>query len=277
MLSTPPVMSTYPHAEAAPKPKQRVSIVWIVLGIIGVLMFVDSALGQAAQRTGVNFNGRELTKSEAKDSFREVAELARGARAGDPHSLNMGFQPQTDLGKQFKSLLSSAQKINDDYVTSISEARSPDFLAPKQLGSSDGRKDAIRIHKDYVVATMKYESETSNYLQHFSAFIGQMSGKTPSQLLTTEDENNEVWKLEKDESKSIDKMLDFVDQVQPKYDAGTNKLIFKTNDDVLKYRAFTHEIFSKQDELYTRKQEILKHRQQAISRDMADLQNVVQS
>jgi hypothetical protein len=254
-----------------------VSIVWVVLGIIGVLIFLDGALGSAQQRTGLSVNGHQLTREEAREGFQEVAQIAHGVKAGDPHSIDSSFQPQTELGQRFKDLMLEAQRINDDYMRSIAGVRSPGYLTPKELSSADGRNEARRIHKSYVAATLKYEGDTTNYLQHFTAFIGEMTGKEPAQLHAVQAENGEMAQLEMDESKSIDAMLDFVDQAQPRYDAKTNKLIFVTKADVAKYRSLADDIFAKQNALFSRKQQILAHRQQAINRDMADLQTQLQS
>ena len=124
---------------------------------------------------------------------------------------------------------------------------------------------------------MKYEGATANYLQHFTAFIGEMSGKEPAQLHAVQTENNEMAQLETDETKSIDALLDFVDKVQPGYDSKTNKLVFATRADLAKYGSLADDIFAKQNAVFARKNQILAHRQQAINRDMADLQTQLQS
>ena len=258
-------------------PKKRVSIVWIVLGIIGALIFVDNVLGQLSEHSGVNVDGHEISQSESKQSLNEVAQLTKGVRAGDPNSLNTSYVPSTELGTRFRDLLLEAKKINSDYMSEIAEAQSPDFLSPKQLGSESGRKDARRIHKDYEAATSKYEISTVSYLGELNSFVEETTGKTLSQMQNAKAENAEIAKLESDESKSIDKMLDFVDQTKPVYDAKDNKLSFGNDGDVLKYRAIAAEIFFKQDALYVRKKEILTNRQKQINWAVNDLQSRLQS
>jgi len=279
----PPVVSApalvpgtpYPHAQAAPK--KRVSIVLVVLGIVGALIFVDNVLGQLHDATGVNVNGRELSQSESNNSVRDIAQMTKGVRTGDPHSIKTDYVPDTELGRRFRDILLSAQKINDDYMNAIAESKSPDYMSPKQLGSASGRKDARRIHNDYETATSQYEKSTNAYLQKLDAFISETTGKSLPDLPLTNDENAEIAKLEADESKSIDKMLDFVDSAQPTYDAKTNKLRFATANDVQTYRSIAADIFDKQHALYARKKAILESRQKRINWAVNDLKSRLQS
>ncbi len=269
----PPVVSAtslvpgtpYPHVQVTPK--KRVSIVWIVLGVIGALMVVDNLLG--ALQGGADVDRRH-------DSMREIAQMTKGVRAGDPHSINTNYVPDTELGRRFRDLLVSAQKINDDYMSAITEAKSPDYMSPKQLGTTEGRKEAHRIHADYEAATTQYENATAAYLQKLNDFISETTGKSLQQLPQTKAENAEMARLDSDESNSVDKMLNFVDSAKPTYIARTNKLNFASDQDVQTYRSIAHEIFAKQDALYVRKKAIMADRQRRINWAMNDLKSRLQ-
>lgn len=262
----------YPPQPAAPKP--RTSILWVVLAIIAVPMFLDKIAGAltASRGTQLQNNGRKLSPTEARAAVQDIATITHSEKAGDPSSLNTSFQPQTELGKQFETLMQTAQAATSTYLKATAEARSKNFLTSQQLGTTSGRADARRIHTEYIEATKTYRIASANYASQLVAFVNQISDQNPVQFSTYKAEEDELARLGDDQSKSISNLLDFVDHERPSYDQQTHKLSFTSDKAIAEYKALAHDIAQKTGDLAGRKEEILQHRQNSLRQSLTTLQ-----
>jgi len=269
--SAPPQLFVSPPAAQEP-PKKRLSIVWIVLAIIAVPVFGEQLLFGGQRHTGVSYQGQELTPSESKSAIQDIAAMTSHVRAGDPTSFDTSYEPQTEIGQRFKTLLISAQKLQADYAEGTKDAHSPTYLSPKELGNPDGRKEAHRIHDKFGAATKKFRDGTANYQESLSQLAADMSGKPNGHLQEFRDQDQELARLDTDEMASIEKLIDFTDSSKPTYDARTGKLNFRTDADVAKYKSIYAEIVEKEHSLVARRMEIMKSRQSMLRQSMTTLQ-----
>jgi hypothetical protein len=276
-VTPPPVASGethYMYPTAPPAQKPRTSILWVVLVIIAVPMLVDQVFGALAANRGtqLHYNGRKLSPAEARAAVQDIATITQGEKAGDPNSLNTSFQPQTELGKQFETLMQTAQAASATYLKATKEARSDTFMTPQQLGTATGRADAQRIHSEYMAATKTYRVASANYASQLAAFINQISDQNPVQFSAYKAEDDELAKLGDDQSKSISNLLNFVDHAAPTYDRHTHKLNFQSDEDVAQYKTLADDVAEKTGALAGRKEEILQGRQNALRRSLTTLQ-----
>ena len=275
---TPPPAATgethhmYPTQSAAPKP--RTSILWIVLIIIGIPLLLDQVAGAlaASRGTQLHYNGHKLSSAEARAAVQDIATITQNEKAGDPSSLNTSFQPQTELGKQFETLMQTAQAASTTYLKATAGARSKTFLTPQQLGTKTGREDARKAHEDYIAATKTYRIASADYASQLAAFVNQISDQNPVQFSAYKAEDEELARLGDDQSKSISNLLDFVDKEQPTYDPQSHKLRFTSERALAEYKTLADDIAQKTGALAGRKEEVLQSRQNSLRQSLTTLQ-----
>ncbi len=275
---TPPPVATgsqvYMHPAAPPVQKPRTSILWVILVIIAIPMALDSIFGALNQARGshLSYDGQRLPPAEARAAVQDIAAITQGEKAGDPSSLNTDYQPQTKIGEQFQTLMQTAVVASSKYLKDTAEARSKTFLTPHQLGTPNGRANARRIHLKYIAATNTYRIASTEYASKLAAFINQISGQQSIQPGAYQAEDNELARLSDGQSQGITKVLDFVDQERPSYDAQTHKLTFTSAAAVTEYKALADDVAVQSGVLAGRKGEILQRRQSALRQSLTTLQ-----
>ena len=275
----PPPVEAPPHLMQPPAPPAKASPTPLLGKIVIGVVVVVAILGGLAQHgmdkeihSGVFVDGRELTRAEADQSARDMAKMASGARAGDPSSLNTNVSLDSELGQKVQALLKQMQAETVEYKATVSDYTSTKFLSASQLGSDAGRARARQILKVYSDATANYQAQSADYMKQLLNLVTGSAGGTESTAAVFDAQQEKIKKLVDDVVKSIQALLDFVDQKQPVYDEANNHLRFKTEEDASKYHDLFESIISRQREMNKGQADIRAERQEKMSESLRMLQ-----
>ena len=123
--------------------------------------------------SGVSSNGRDLSENEAKEGVKEILAMSRGAKAGDPGSLNTSVEPKTQIGKDFKRLVIKSAGVEKSFAQALGGKMLGDLLSPEALASVGGRaKTKAELARVRAAAKMYYRDTRAVSEELFTVIAG---------------------------------------------------------------------------------------------------------
>lgn len=252
----------------AQKPKQKPTIPILaaiaIAGIGGAI--VSGGVGKLFNRvapSGMTSNGKALSRAEAQEGFKELVAMSRGAKAGDPSSLNMGVEPKTELGRNFKRLAIKSQTVEKTYADVLGGETVDALLTPKNLTSQAGR-DASRTKLATIkTASATYFADTRKVSDELFRLIAGANGERAPQAPTLEAEIDGNAKGMMKLIGIAEKMLAFADKAKPKLE-GSNAA-FQTDAQVAEYGKIADEYNTAAEEFQAAAAKALRDRQQSLN------------
>lgn len=268
--TTPPPAGT-PPTFAPPGGQKPKSPLAPVLGIVIAVVVAAVVFGgltalRRAVPSGVTTNGKALSNSEAREGVKEMVELMRGARAGDPSSINTSMEPKTELGKNFKAVVLKSQKVEADYAKALGGSTVGDLIDAKNLTSAAARTATRAKLETFKTASKTYFQQTGDVTRELFSVISGANGARVPQAASIEAEVAGNERGMTTLLASAEKILDFADEAKPTMEGGT--AAFDSNAKVERFNALIEEYNRNATDFQTNAANALRDRQKNMSEAM---------
>jgi hypothetical protein len=197
---------------APPPPIRRVNYApLIVVAILFIGLggwFVASQMG-GASKSGVRFAGAELSETEAEEAVKEMESMFANATPGDLASIDLSFEPKTELAKQYKAILVEGLE-NDKELDRQLAGRSLDQLIDLDLlSTSKGRRKA---REDFVIcreALKSYRRKSSTLAEKVKKWVRDLIGREPPLAKVVTEDMQRLSMLDEKVYRDMDALLTF--------------------------------------------------------------------
>ena len=248
------------------KPKSFTPLIVGVVILAGVAGGVFATLPKLAKNvlpSGMTTNGKSLSRADAQEGIKEMVELTRGARAGDPSTLNTSFEPKTELGKNFKAVALKSQAVEATYAKALGGKTVADLLAAPNLTSAPARAKTRERLNEIKAASIKYFADTGTVSQELFRVIAGANGDRIPQAPALEAEIRQNSEAMTTLLGTVGKMLDFTDEAKPTLVGGS--ATFRTSAQVSRFNALVQEYNANAESLQRVSAAALQERQRNMS------------
>ncbi len=120
--------------------------------------------------SGVQINGRPISRSEFRESMKEARMLFRSSKSGELE-IDFDYEPKTELMRAVKTRLSRITKIETDFTKQMEAILPEGILTPGALVTNRGRSEAREALAKARAATDSYFSTTETEMRKYSDFV----------------------------------------------------------------------------------------------------------
>jgi|GEM_PF-6338999 len=215
----------------------------------------------------------KLSESDAKAAANDIVELVHGAKAGDPSSVNISYEPKTKFGKDFKAVFQKSIAINNDYKAVTDKIDLLKVLAPDRLASAQGIAQSKKDLETLKTSTTKFYDENGKVVVELVDLTSKAMGSTPDGAALILQETRKMAEQATTVWEAAGKVIAIAENGHPKK-TDHNTLVFMKDADVIAYNKAVEELqkVSAENEEYVAK--VMAERQQRISAGISKLNEI---
>src|ERR1044072_3986491 len=96
--------------------------------IIAAMTTIAFASFISSQKSGLQLEGKELSKSEANDAMTDLENIVSHLRPGETPDISSLPEPKTELGRKFEDYLIDSARIENDYAAATATFNIEDYF-----------------------------------------------------------------------------------------------------------------------------------------------------
>lgn len=217
--------------------------------------------------SGVSTNGKELSENEAKEGLKEILAMSRGAKAGDPTTLNTSVEPKTEMGKNFKRLAIKSAGVEKTFAQALGDKTIGGLLTPEALSSASARKEAKADLAKIRAAAKTYYRDTRGVSEELFTVISGANGQKLGEAKTIGDQVAASEKAMMGLLDKGDEIFAFADRTKPKLQGG--QLMFRKSADIGEFNRLTSGFNRASSDFERATADALRDRQRKMSEAMS--------
>ena len=225
----------------------------MVIGLFvafGLICFGGGTLKRAldaVRPSGIEIEGRPLSRSEAEAGTQEMMTLLRGGKIGESASFDTSYEPKTELGKKFKALILRRQSMDSAYQKTLGGGDLADLLKDERVATPAGRKRSRAELAEFRTASRDYYAESRAALNEFRNLIPRSTPRALESSQRTDAANLSVESGSAKLADVVESMLDLADREKLTMHKG--RLEFETTAGLKRYGELEHRFDQISDEL----------------------------
>lgn len=225
------------------------------------------ALLPANRTSGMKIEGKYQSVKDVDEGLREMGEMAKGAKAGEPSSFNASFQPKTALGRRFKSFLAEAGEVKRKYDADTANNHLETILTAPRLISAQERAKSLKDLDESQRIEIAFYDKNMELAKEFSEIMASVSPEASADKLKLLGEETE--RLKTASIAMLDSYRAIIRHVgASKIQPGGDQILFESDSELKKFKDLCAEGDKAEQNLAAISDAVMKRRTDAMAHGM---------
>jgi len=216
----------------------------------------------------------KLSEADSKEALKDLMELVKGAKGGDPTSANFAYEPKTEFGRDFKDLFKRSAANETKMAGYLEKSGLETLLSAKRLGTKEGIAKSRSDLKNLEKAFKEYYDEGGQIAVKMIDIIRKYVSDVPDSAVTVVQETRQMANKSQGLIDSAGKVIDAAETGHAKYDSASDVIRFASDSGLNAYNKANQEFSKVATEHDAFIQGILVQRQARFSSGLSRMQTL---